>query len=139
MALSTIDKLRRLEELEKVNSQITAQFQDLRDKLYTQELKDKLGRLYEKETNATKDIRYEIDTLAKEIQADVLVSQRSVIGEFLSCIFSKARETWDGKGLSGYAVAHPEINIFKKIGSPTATIRQTPRKKDTTQEVETPF
>jgi len=48
----------------------------------------------------------------------------SIKGEQLQAVFSKARTTWDGKKLEGYAVAHPEIEKLKKTGSPSVAIRE---------------
>jgi len=38
---------------------------------------------------------------------------KSVKGGWLHAVFSM-RTSWDGKGLNGYAVAHPEILAFRK-------------------------
>lgn len=41
----------------------------------------------------------------------------------VQAVYSKGRTTWDGAKLSGYAVAHPEIDAFKKVGAPSAAIK----------------
>jgi hypothetical protein len=52
--------------------------------------------------------------LREAIQSDVLKCGKS-IGP---ATFYKGRESWDGKGLGGYMVAHPEIEKFRKVGDP---------------------
>lgn len=42
----------------------------------------------------------------------------------LTIVYNKGRESWDSKGLNGYAVAHPEIVCFKKVGAPYASIKE---------------
>jgi hypothetical protein len=38
-------------------------------------------------------------------------------------VYSKPRVTFDSKGLQEYAVTHPEIEKFKKVGNPIVSIR----------------
>lgn len=45
-------------------------------------------------------------------------------GRYLMAVWSKPRVTWDGKGLLGYMVAHPEIEAFKRVGKPSVSIRR---------------
>lgn len=63
------------------------------------------------------------ERLEAELKAAVIKSGESVKSEWLHAIYQKPRETWDGKSLSGYSAAHPEILAFRKIGDPTVTIR----------------
>lgn len=58
------------------------------------------------------------------IKDDVLVIGSTVKGTGYMAVWSKGRVTWDGKGLSGYMVAHPEIEAFRKEGKPSVSIRR---------------
>jgi len=62
--------------------------------------------------------------LIEVINKAVLESGGSIKGEKLQAVFSKGRITWDAKSLSGYALAHPEINELKKVGKPSVSIRE---------------
>lgn len=42
----------------------------------------------------------------------------------MMAVWSKGRVTWDGKGLGGYMVAHPEIEAFRREGKPSVSIRR---------------
>ena len=48
---------------------------------------------------------------------------QSVKSEHYQAVYTKGRTTWDSKGLTGYAVAHPEINAFQKTGNPSVSLR----------------
>ena len=56
--------------------------------------------------------------LEDEIKRAVVELGVSVEGENVKATFVKGRLSWDGKGLEGYAVAHPEVMVFQKQGSP---------------------
>ncbi len=66
----------------------------------------------------------EIATLQKNVKDGTIGFGSTVKGKSLMAVYSKPRVTWDGKGLSGYAVAHPEIEAFKKTGKPSVSIRK---------------
>jgi hypothetical protein len=38
-------------------------------------------------------------------------------------MYTKPRVTWDSKGIEGFSVAHPEINVFRKVGEPSVSIK----------------
>ena len=64
-----------------------------------------------------------IRSLEVRILAEVLERGETVKATGIMAVWNKGRETWDGKSLTGYAAAHPEILAFKKVGEPTVTIR----------------
>lgn len=65
----------------------------------------------------------EIKALETQIKKAVLAHGESVIIPPVSALLVSGRTSWDGKGLSGYAVAHPEILAFQSKGSPYVTLR----------------
>jgi len=69
------------------------------------------------------DTQTAIAGLEAAIKLAVVAHGKSVKGDFLMATWNKARETWDSSGLAGYAVAHPEIDAFRKTGKPSSTIR----------------
>jgi hypothetical protein len=64
-----------------------------------------------------------IAALTDEIKAAVIENGASVKGDYLQAVYTSPRVTWDGKGIAGYAVAHPEINAFKKVGEASVSFR----------------
>ena len=70
------------------------------------------------------DLMDHIKDLEAEIRDAVLSSGETVRGQKMAAVWSKGRESWDGKILTGYAVAHPETLAAKKVGEPTVSFRQ---------------
>jgi hypothetical protein len=56
-------------------------------------------------------------------KAAVVALGASVKGERLHAVYTKGRETWDGKLLSGYAIAHSDVLACRNIGAPSVSIR----------------
>lgn len=65
-----------------------------------------------------------IASIKSAIKGDVLELGSTVKGVGYMTVWSKGRVTWNGKGLSGYMVAHPEIEAFRKEGKPSVSIRR---------------
>ena len=81
---------------------------------------DALKGSFDKETAVIQD---KIKALESEIKEEVIKLQHSFKGQNIDVIYVKGKESWDGKILTGYAVAHPEILAAKKIGQPTVQFR----------------
>lgn len=65
-----------------------------------------------------------ITDLEQAIKYEVIANGASVKGDYLHAVYTKGRTTWDTKSLDGYAVAHPEIEPFRKVGEPSVSIRK---------------
>lgn len=76
---------------------------------------------YDEMTVLLQDRIHEVDGCIKRKVVD---SRETARGKFLMAVYSKPRVTWDGKGLLGYMVAHPEIDAFKRVGKPSVSIRK---------------
>lgn len=61
--------------------------------------------------------------LETDIKNAVLIRGESLKAATLQAVYAKGRETWDSKGLAGYAIVHPEILKLKKVGEPSVSIR----------------
>ena len=59
----------------------------------------------------------------KEVKAAVIDHGESVTIPAVSALLVSGRTSWNGNGLSGYAVAHPEILTFQSKGAPYVTLR----------------
>lgn len=71
----------------------------------------------------TYELQEQIKQLESEIKVEVLELKQSLKGKGIDVIYNKGRESWDGKILTGYAVAHPEILTARKIGNPTVSFK----------------
>lgn len=73
--------------------------------------------------DATSELRFKIGAMEESIKYQVVDLGKSVKGSSLHAVYSKPRVTWDSKGLDGFAVAHPEMEAFRKVGQPSVSIR----------------
>lgn len=64
-----------------------------------------------------------VTKLETDIKNAILVRGESLKATTLQAVYTKGRETWDSKGLAGYAIVHPEILKLKKTGEPSVSIR----------------
>lgn len=71
----------------------------------------------------TADLKQAIDDLESEIKTEVLKRGETIKTDTISAIWMKGKETWDGKLLAGYALAHPDILAAKKVGEPQVQFR----------------
>jgi len=97
--------------------------QRLRDRLLSPEIKEAMADIdaeFDPQINALNERN---KALVDTIKGAVLESKATVAGEHNKAVYSHGRVTWDAKGLDGYAVAHPEILVFRKEGEPSVSIR----------------
>ena len=122
--MDTQQKLDQLAELQAQRTLAEIDMQALIDSVLTAEIKAKIA-----EIKAEFEPRLEaIDTvtagLEAEIKTDVITAGATIKSEHLQAVYTKGRITWDTKALDGYAAAHPEIQPFRKEGSPSVSIRK---------------
>jgi len=91
--------------------------------ILTPELRTQIEAVKAHYVSVSADTQTAVDGLEAAIKLAVIAHGKTVKGNFLMATWNKARETWDSSGLAGYAVAHPEINAFRKTGKPSSTIR----------------
>lgn len=121
---SIIEKLDRLAELRSAIDAINLRYDELRNTVLTPEIRASLKEIEDERYTALDAAQAGLSDLENEIKAGVIIAGESVKGAWLHAIYSKPKVTWDNKGLSGFAVAHPEINAFRKIGECSVSIRQ---------------
>ncbi len=61
--------------------------------------------------------------LVEQIKAAVLELGQSVKSDHLNAVYSEGRKSWDDRALTGYAMAHPELFAFRKVGEPSVSLR----------------
>lgn len=121
--MTTIDKLNRLAELQAERDELQAKLKSDIDSLIPPEVKQAIADFELLHVNQAMPIQEEIANLEEAIRAEVLASGSTAKGTSLICTWNKPRVFWDTKGLDGYAVAHPELNSFRKEGEPSTTIK----------------
>ena len=87
------------------------------------EVRDKISSIKDHYAPITEYQNGIIKVLEAEIRADVMKMGQTVKDDRVQIIYTKGRTSWATKELEGYAVSHPEINVFKHIGEPSVIIR----------------
>ena len=102
---------------------LRAEKQALIDTILTPEIKEKLAEVEAEFAPKVEALYEQNEQLLAQVKAEVLEAGATISGDFHQAVFTKARITWDNKGLAGYSVSHPEIMVFQKIGEPSVSIR----------------
>ena len=118
------DKLNKLVNYRAQVDVLNLQKQDEINRILTPEIKNAIADIEMEFYSKTEGAKDNIATLEKEIKEAVINHGSTVKSEFLMAVYNKGRVSWDGKGLAGFAVAHPEIEAFKKIGKPSVSFRK---------------
>lgn len=122
--------LTKQEQVDSVNADKQARI----DEILTPEIRLKIKNIETDALYALTDIEEEfagklaalepnIAALTKDIVDAVKAQGHTEKGDFLQAVYTSPRVTWDSKGIAGYAVAHPEINAFKKVGEASVSFR----------------
>jgi hypothetical protein len=115
--------LNQLEDLRSLVDVINMKFDELRDSILTPEIREQLAEMEAERRTALDAAQAGIAQVEATIKADVIAAGCTFKSANLMAVYNKPRVTWDSRGLSGYAVAHPEIDAFCKVGDPSVTIR----------------
>jgi len=122
--MNTTEKLNKLSELQAQADVIRMHFEDLRKSILTPEIQTQLDDIAAEERTSMDALQSGIDELTAEVKADVLNAGATVKGDYMMAVYNKGRVSWDTKGLDGFAIAHPEMQAFRKVGEPTITLRK---------------
>ena len=99
-----------------------------RDSVLTAEIRQALADIDTEFADGEEAAMESIVGLEASIKTATLGIGETVKGATLYAVFSKPRVSWDTKGLGGYAIAHPEIEQFRKQGKPSISIRMANKK-----------
>lgn len=116
--------LDRLDDLEAQMDVINSHFNSLRDSLLTPEIKAQLDEIEAERKTSIETMQAGVQSLRDEIKAAVLEAGQTVKGRYITAIWVKGRETWDGPALKAYAKVDPKILTYLKTGEPSVTIRR---------------
>ncbi len=109
------DIIRLLETKAAIEFQITDKTSLLRSLLNT--IKAEADRLTIEEQKALAECEL-------RIKEETLALGETVGGSVYQSTFNGGRVTWNNEGLKGYAVAHPEVEQFKREGKPYVSIKR---------------
>ena len=102
---------------------LNSERQAMIDKVITPEIKAKLAEIDEEIDPIIEKFNARAAELADLIKAEVIVAGQTISGDHHMAVYSKPRVSWDSKGLEGYAVAHPEILVFRSEGNPSVSLK----------------
>ncbi|MBN2004079.1 MAG: hypothetical protein JXA21_12055 [Anaerolineae bacterium] len=88
----------------------------------TAPLEKQITALEKQLTEETAEIAEQIIALQKAIKRAVITHGTTIQSSRLRAIYIQPRVVWDTKRLDGYAEAHPEIKVFRKLGDPSVRI-----------------
>ena len=74
-------------------------------------------------------LQHNLEELDKSVKAAVAERHESIRAGGLHAVYAMGRESWDSRGLAGFAVAHPEILRFQRVGDPVVSIRKDAKEK----------
>lgn len=58
-----------------------------------------------------------------DARAAVRAHGTSVRHAGVHAVYARGRVTWDGKGLAEYVQDHPDVEVFRKVGEPSVSLR----------------
>lgn len=122
--MNTIDKLNELANIKAMLDALNLQKQELLAAAMPAEVRARLDEIEAEFSGKTETANEKAAALEAEIKAEIIAGGASVKGDYLHAIYAKGRVTWDTKGVEGFAVAHPELNAFRKVGEPSVSIRK---------------
>ena len=103
---------------------LAAQKQKLIDQVLTPEVRKRLEEIDAEFAGKDEGAAANIEKLEGEIKQETLAFGESVKASGFHAVWTKGRVSWDGKALSIYGKAHPEILQFRKEGEPSVTLRR---------------
>ena len=121
--MSIQDKLNRLADIRSHQDVINIHYDDLIATVLTDEIKTQLDDIEVERESSLEAVEDGIKKLTDDVKSNVLEEGESVKADFLHAVWAKGRRGWDGDGLDGYMVAHPEIKAFRSVGDPSVSIR----------------
>ena len=116
-------KLEELHDLRLRQGEIKHQFENLRDEIFTPEIRATLKAIDEDEQLSLAETDERIKELTAEIKRLVLDKGNSIKSEHLHAVYMKGRVSWNTKALDGVAAIYPEVAALKKVGKPSVSIR----------------
>jgi hypothetical protein len=122
--LAIAQSLEKLAELYDQRDGLQTEKRALIAQVLTPELLGRLDEIDAEFTQKEEGATEAINALEAQIKADTLAQGETVKGSAFVAVWSKGRVSWDGKGLTTYAEAHPDVLQYRKEGDPSVSIRR---------------
>jgi len=123
MTKQIVAKLEQLKELDAHKEVVRLDKQAAIDKVLTDEIKEQLAAIDTEFDPITENLNTTILAIEADVKQMVFNAGATVKGAY-TAVYNRGRVSWNTKALDGYAAAHPEIEQFKKTGSPSVSIRR---------------
>ena len=120
--------LEDIHELRQLINETQTQLDDSIDKLIPAEVKQKIADMKAEFSPMFEALVQELGEADLKVRDLTLKAGCTLNSKHMMAVFNKGRVTWDGRALDGYAKAHPELNQFRKEGSPSIAIREVVQK-----------
>ena len=116
------DKLNQLAELKSQADTITMHYQQIKESAIPPEVITAVAEIEAECDTDLEPVKQKIASLEDEIRNDTAKLGRTVKGTFIRSVFVPGRTTWETYALNEYALDHPEVERFRKIGKPSVRI-----------------
>jgi hypothetical protein len=117
-----LDQLHQLSEMKAAADALRLEYEARRTEIM-KPIQDELAALELEFAPLTDTLTQNITELELAVKQGVLQYGTSVKGDRLQAVFARGRVTWDTQNLDLYARAHPEVNRFRKVGTPSVSLR----------------
>jgi hypothetical protein len=120
--LEVSSRLAQLAEAKRYATEIHAAYQNRRESVLEQ-VRAQLESLDNEFGEMLREADEEVSRLESEVKEAVRQGGESVKHEGIHAIYTRGRVTWDNRGLSRYAETNPDVLEFRRVGSPSVSIR----------------
>jgi phage host-nuclease inhibitor protein Gam len=117
-----IDQLHQLSEMKAAADALRLEYEARRAEIM-KPVQDELAALELEFAPLQDTLTQNIAELELAVKQAVLQHGTSVRGDRLQAVFTRGRVTWDTKNLDLYARTHPEVLRFRKVGTPSVSVR----------------
>lgn len=62
-------------------------------------------------------------SLEAEVRSETISAGKTVKGQYIQCVYSSPRVTWDSKQLDGLMIVLPQLAQARKVGEPSTSFR----------------
>lgn len=121
-ANETLGKIEDLSDAQDAKAALRLSYEAKRAEIMRQ-IQTELDALEQEFAPLFETVDEHIKDLEREVRESILRYGASVRGSRIQAVYVKGRISWDNKGLSGYAAAHPEVLTFRKEGPPGVQLR----------------
>jgi phage host-nuclease inhibitor protein Gam len=118
-----VQMLDELSAIRAKQAEVGDELQSRIDEILTPEMKKQIEELTTEYADKIKAAGANADELEKSVRDAVLKNGESVKGTFLHAVFSKGRVSWDNAVLDRYLKTHPELEMARKQGDSSVSIR----------------